>query len=569
MSDTEKTRQPILPVYSGQVIGTVVEALHLDHPVLKERTARRFFAGRSVSEYSHAQILRALGQVLVESGIVPVPSAFDKYGISMPIIIAEAIARESQRWDKSVATMQSRSGTANDPASIVGLLRIFTVDLAIRVFALLRLSEIKPSNAEIPLWAQENGGGKFLRALTKQSGLTRDNLVKCLDVSYTSVDNWLDGHNPPMPENIAAIANVVANHIPQVKAQQIEQDISRQFTFAHLADLIAAQICREQTVELSSALMRFVRLITPDVNGMVRPPITEIGGDEVDALRFGAASPWVSEVLLPNLSIVETDCVWKEAIAAAAIPWDVSFQYEGVQNALPRSAAGLAQDILDMHGAEDPARDEILRRLVSESNINYRRTSYLEPGDELEMLFETLETGIAVRRSIVRDFPSSPTAHINLGSFLGMAGKWMRRRDLVDEGITECKIASMLLPDWDNPAVEPGIILANIGAYEEALAELAQAAERLHEPTPHLQFAIGYVLMELSRHTEALEHFESVIASRPDYALAYNHAARCAFAVSETTKGTSYAKTARRLGEPGEYNAWRKRRRKSRVTSSG
>ena len=187
------------------------------------------------------------------------------------------------------------------------------------------------------------------------------------------------------------------------------------------------------------------------------------------------------------------------------------------------------------------------------------------------MIFEFLESGLALRRSIAHDFPSSPTAHMELGSFLGMAGKWTGRRDLVDEGITECKIASALLPEWDNPAVEPGIMLANIGAYDEALVELAHAADRLPAATPHLRFATGYVLMELSRHAEALEHFESVIASRPDYALAYSHAARCAFALSETTKAIDFAKTARRLGEPTEYNAWRKRQRKSksRAASSG
>ena len=572
MSETQRTLQPMLPVYSGQVIGAVVKALDLDHPVLKERTARRFFAGRTVSEYSHTQILRAIAQVLVETGIVPVPSAFEEYGISMPNIVAETIARESQRWDKLVATMQSRSAATDDATSaLTGFLRIIVVDLAVRVFALMRLNELAPGNAETPLWAQENGGGRYLRALTQKAGLTRDEIACRIGVSNTSVDNWLDGINRPAPENITAIASAVAERIAGTSTQHIERDIICHFTFTRLTDLIAAQIGREETVALSSALARFVRLITLDVNGMTRPSIKEMGGDEVASVLFGAAEPWVRDLLLPNLAIAETDPVWREAIVAATIPWDVSFQHEGVLNVQPRSAAGLAQDFLDINGTEDPAADEIHRRLASESSTNYRRAGCLEPGDELEMLFETLETGIAVRRSIVRDFSDSPTAHINLGSFLGMAGKWMRRKDLVDEGITECKIASGLLPNWDNPAVEPGIILANIGAFDEALAELAHATERLPAATPHLRFATGYVLMELSRHAKALEHFEAVIASRPDYALAYNHAARCAFALCETTKAIDFAKTARRLGEPTEYNAWRKRRRKSksRTASSG
>ena len=145
MSDTQKPLQPMLPVYSGQIIGAVVKALHIDHPVLKEKTARRFFAGRSVSEYSHAQILKAIAQVLVETGIVPVPSAFEKYGISMPNIVAEAMARESQRWDNLVATMQSHSAATDDTASVItGFLRIIVIDLAVRVFALMRLNELAP-----------------------------------------------------------------------------------------------------------------------------------------------------------------------------------------------------------------------------------------------------------------------------------------------------------------------------------------------------------------------------------------------------------------------------------------
>ncbi len=563
MSYTEKALQPMLPMYSGQVIGAVVKALDLDHPVLKERTARRFFAGRSVSEYSHAQILRAIGQVLVETGIVPVPSAFQKYDISMPNIIAEVIARESQRWDKLVATMQSRSGTTDAPTSIVDFLRILTVDLAIRVFALLRLSEIEPSNAQTPLWAQEKGGGKFLRSLAQQANLTRAQLTARLSAYDTTVDNWLDGNHRPTTENIGAIANVVAYMIPGSEAQQIEQDIRCQFTFAHLADLVALQIGREQTVELSSALVRFVRLITLDVNGMARPSIKEIGGDEVDALRFGAAAHWVSHVLLPNLAIAETDADWKGDILAATDSWNVSFQKVGARNIAPRSAAGLAQDILDVsdEGIEIAATEAFSQLEVASNNRDYW---HMYDGG-LSSSVRMMESGIIRRRAIVRDFPASASAHFQLGSCLGMVGKWMGRRDLVDEGVTECKIAAALLPEWDNPAVEPGIMLANIGAFDKALTELTKAHVRLPKPTPHLRFATGYVLMELTRYTEALEQFEAVIEARPDYALASLYAARCAFNLGNTQKGISYAKTARRLGEPDEYNAWRERRRKSKA----
>ena len=138
-----------------------------------------------------------------------------------------------------------------------------------------------------------------------------------------------------------------------------------------------------------------------------------------------------------------------------------------------------------------------------------------------------------------------------------MAGKHLSRRSLVDEGILECKISAGLRPGWDNPAVEPGIILNNIGEYEEAIQELTTAEEALGEATAHLSFAMGYALMMLKSHTEALERFERVVEDQPDYALANLYAARCSFALGDKTRGIGYARTARRLGEPAEFNAWR------------
>ena len=567
MNNVTENLTPVLPVYSGQVTGAVVKALNLDHGALKSKTARRFFAGRSVSEHSHGQIFEAIGQVLVETGIVPVPQAFEQYGISMPAIVAEAVALESRRWDSVVATMQSRSGRTEQPGrATVGFLRIVVVDLAVRVFALMRLAGLEPGKAEIPLWAEENGGGKLLRTLTQQAGFTREGLAAHLAVSDNTVDNWLDGNNHPTPEHIDAIANALAGQIAGLNAPDLMHSINRQFVFAQLADLIAPLIGREQVIELSSALVRFVRKITDDVNAMARLPLEEVAGAEYDALRFGTAHP-STHTLLKNLALVEPDAGWREDILAAAVPRDVSFQMIGARNVGPGSSAGLAQDISDIGyegmAVAEPAITARLRSAI-------RNIGYGHPGiDGLMSVIRILERGMECRRAIVRDFPHSPRAHCELGSFIGMMGKHTGRRDLIDEGITECKIASDLLPNWDVPAVEPGIILANIGAFDESLAELNQSAERLPAATPHLQFATGYTLMMLERYGDALAQFEAVIAAREDYALALGYAARCAFALGNTRQGIRYAKKARRLGEPDEYNAWRKRRGKSSSAPAG
>ena len=542
-------------VYSGHIIGAVVKALNLSQGVLNERTAQRFFAGYSISDHNRTEILIALGEAFVKRGIVPVPPGFAQYDISMPKIIGAAVARAAAKWDNLMSGIQSRSGTIRDiDQAISQFLRIVVIDVAVRVFALLRLAGLEPSTPDTPSWAQENGGGKLLRRLATKSELTRDQLAARLEVSYTSIDNWLDGKVRPTPENIAALADVFASRIANSSQAQLEQDIHRQFTFAHLADLLEPWIGRDQVIDLATTLVRFVWLMTEDVRAMDRPPIEEAAGVEFNALRFGTADP-MNHTLLRNLAQVEANTSWKKDIHAAISDWNMAFELVATQATGSRSAAGLAQDILDI-STPDPAQGAVEQLADETRDLDFSRVNEGNI-DFLLDIVARLESGIARRRAIVESFPLSPLAHYQLGSFLGMAGKHLMNRYLVNEGIMECKISSGLLPNWDAPAVEPGIILANIGQLEDSLRELHQAEEALPDVTPHLSFVFGYVLMKMSRHVEALGRLEEVLKVRPDYARASLYAARCSFALGNKSNGIRHAKNARRFGEPGEYIAWK------------
>ncbi len=547
---------PFAGIYSGQIIGAVVKALALEQSVLKDRTAQRFFAGQPVNEHSRTEIFLALGAALVERGIVPVPPMFLQYDADIAVFIAASIARAAARWDTLLAVIQSRSSTIANPAMAAErLLRLVVVDLSLRVFALARLAGLEPPPPETPLWAQQNGGGKLLRQFTEQAGLTRDQLAARLEVSYTAVDNWLDSKNRPTPYHVAALAKELAGVAKTADARQREQTIQRQLTFAHLADLLEPGLGRERITELSAALVRFVRLITEDVRAMERPPLEKAAGMEIDAFRLGT-DHIPSHTLLRNLALVERDAGWRRDILTAARDWRLPFQEIASQAGQPRSAAGLAQDVLDLSFA-DPAAEALLRLADELPNSQY----WLEDPGDLSQAFGRLERGIALRRAIVREFPLSPRAHYELGSFAGMVGKhlrfWGEGRGFIQEGISECKIAAALLPEWDAPAVEPGIILINIGEYAAALAELNRAQEVLPKATPHLLINTGYARMQLSQYAAALTNFEQVIAARPDYAMAYKFAAHCAFSLGDRRKGLRYAKRARQLGEPAVFNHWR------------
>ena len=400
---------PFSPAYSANVIGTVVAALNLEEGSLKNRTARRFYAGESVSEHGRKEIFKDLGKALIGHGIVPSSPLLEKYGLSMASIVSDSISISANRWDGLQAMMQSRSSHILDLRVVtLRFLRILIVDLALRMFALQRLSGLEPCRPHIPLWAEENGGGKFLRLLTENAGLSRHQLAAQVGFSYNSVDNWLDGKHQPEPKHLVALAGVLAG--AGVKSSQLVATLKRHFAFAHIADLLVPWIGRKQALELVSALSRFVYRISEDVRLMDRPPIEEAAGAELTALRFGTAHS-STHVLLRNLALVEGDESWKRDIHAPTIPWDIPFQVAGMQAAGDRSAAGLAQDILDITPS-DPAR-EALQELVAE----YLELGYLEAMEgDLMLIGELFNRAMASRKRIVRDFPLRKCLKSVLGS---------------------------------------------------------------------------------------------------------------------------------------------------------
>ena len=550
-SDIPTTRLGVLRrARSGRVLGAVAKALGAETPILRDKTAKRFFAGEMVSEDKRRALFEELAGALVDSGVVPASMLLWRADLAV------ALEHGALRWDRLVATLQSRSAVLHEGGTVIGYaLRLLTVDLALRAFALLRLAGAAPPVLGTPLWAEQNGGGRLLRALAAKAGLTRERLAECLDVSENAVDNWLDGNNRPTSRNIEALARVLA---PPGEMARVAQDVRRCFAFAQLADLLVPSIGRKRIVELATACCRFVRGIGEDVARMDRSPLSETTvAAELFAVMFGTAHPATSP-LLSNLARKEPDDDWRRDILVAAAPWHVGLEAAAARAVGPRMA-GLAQDPEEIVVQESAARQTLLAAdraaevALAEEAASLDSASH--PSDAAAARRD-LVARVDRLRAIARDHPTSPKAHFAAGSFMGMAGKWLRRRDLVSEGVAECRIAAALLPGWDAPLVEPGIMLANIGDFEATLRELAAARERLPAATPHLQFATGYVLMNLSRHTDALAQFERVIAVSPAYALALRWGAHCAFRVGDRRKGLRLAKLALRFGEPDEYLAW-------------
>lgn len=570
-------------LYSHRIIGAVAEALNLGQGVLNDRTAKRFYGGVSVSEYSRAQLLEEFGRALVGLGLVPEPPFLRQHGLSMPELVTAAVTSAASQWDGLMSIVQSKSTPYFDiGVAAAEFLRLIAIDLSLRVAAAYRLAGFRLSIDEAPSWALENGLGNLLRQLTQEAGLTRDQLAARVGVSYTTIDNWLDGKYRPSPQSVRSLARAFAPDMNESEVQRVTKVIQRQLALSHLVTLLSDLIGRERVVELATAIFRFAWFIDSDLERMNRPPVGEDATLELDALRFGVAGP-ASRALLHSLAHAQPDERWRNDILAASVDWSVSFQQIAYDASGQRSASGLSQDASDIctdpeeplsksgsSSHEDPTEREIQQRLsqsasdamnsfIDLTQVRDRASNAQDvKHGMLDPISRMFNTGLAERRALVDKFPDSPQAHFELGSFLGMAGKNLSRRDLVDEGILECRISAGLLPGWDGPAVEAGIMLINIGEYQEAIQELLRAERTLSQVTSHLSFAMGYALMMLSRYVEALDRFERLVAEQPNYALANLYAARCSFSIGDKTKGIRYAKTARCLGEPGEFNAWRR-----------
>ena len=261
---------------------------------------------------------------------------------------------------------------------------------------------------------------------------------------------------------------------------------------------------------------------------------------------------------------------WSDDIYTVASSIELQLRHIAGNQSGGRTAAGLAQDYFDVVVEPTPedleANEAIRTTLVGENNDVF---PFRLEMSEVVSPFAAIERSIRIRRGLVRRFSRSAEAHYQLGSMLGMMGRRVRNRAWVDEGIMECRVAAGLEPRWDAPAVEPGVIMCNIGDWDGALRELEVAQGSLLGETPHLRNVRGYALMNAGHLEEALTDYVAVVEVRPEFATAWGYAAHCAFSLGNPTEGLRYAKRARSLGDPTAYVAWgegaygQRRRRRS------
>ena len=540
--------------YSGQILGSLVDAMKLGDSVLTGKTAKRFFASGNASEYKKRQVYRELGQVLVDLGLVPDVGEKLPEGSTTADALADGIVLVCKRWDLLMQRIQSRSAAVTDPVGAgQKFLRLATVDVALRMLGFAHLAEVELPEPHVPLWAQHKGAGVILRGHVKDRGVRRFQLAQHLDVSPTTVDNWLGGNIVPGREYIQGLARELSEGRP-MGAEELEAQLRRQFTLARSAEQAASVVGWEEVAADVEAAFWFAKFMQ-ESNSLSRLPEENGNTAALMLVLMGSLAPFARLVLLPLARRLE-DYEWSDDIYAVASSPEAQFEFIAGTHSGVRAAAGLAQDFFDVveRGPEDFEVAEAIRSALFGEMRDLLPLKLVTGG--VPHPLDVIRRSIEIRRDLTRRFPESAEAHYQLGSWLGQEGRRFRKREWVDEGIMECKVAAGLEPRWDAPAVETGIILCNLEDWDGALNELATATGTLPAATPHLRNVRGYALMNGGRLEEALIDYLAVIEARPDFATAWRYAAHCAFSLGNPTEGLRYAKRARSLGDPTAYDAW-------------
>ena len=253
-------------LYSGQILGAVVDALDVGEGVLADKPANRMFSGRSVSETSRKAVFEALGQALVDLGIVP---SIDERLRKEPFrddlatadILADVIGVMCVRWDTLMGHTQNRVAPVTDfNGAGREFLRLAAVDIALRMMGFVHFAELDLPEPHVPVWAQPNGIGEILRAHLQEAGLRQYQLAMSLEVSPTTVANWLSGKNSPGRYYLPALARELSS-AQGTSASDLEVRLRRQFALARLAETVARAVGWKAMAANVEGVFRIAKLV--------------------------------------------------------------------------------------------------------------------------------------------------------------------------------------------------------------------------------------------------------------------------------------------------------------------
>ena len=531
---TEREVTPRLPT-SGQIIGVLVTKLRIRNPVLQSRTARRYFSAdleHLVKDTTRAEIIGAFAKALTDSGFIASPEQReDNYELA-PALDA-MLQWHADHWDLLRSFVRRRMMKvlpSHLPTVWDAYVRLAVIDLALRVAAHLHLAGSSPAALELLNWASVGARGDFLNQKRQQTSLSLEDFAVDVGVDDHTVDAWMYDGTRPSNDNLAKIAEVLADHIEGSDTVSVALELRALYWVSDVAVLLAEHVGAEAVDEAIGHLHRYVEATYRIIDEQFP---AENRAAELTVLADLGVGARITKPLLAALIEQEPDDEWRDDLRATGLDWvrrvlsvNLRVHLAGEDILLQETGGRLLED----WGVGNP-----------EAYAHYRRSLEREAQGQLDEAMTELE--MAARLD-----PLVPAYHFALGSLKTDIGIWRRDMALVNEGLDALWVAVAMHPTWILPWTAIGRTLLHTDRPAEAVEHLRGVKPECGPPHSGYHSALGAAYWKLGQLPKALAAFEAAIELDPEETSALVAASEIALWTGDHEKHRKYSRMAHHFG---------------------
>ena len=539
----ESTVMPRFPT-SGQIMGNLIVKLGLKHPVLRSRTARRYFAAdleHMVKDSTKEKIIEAFAEVLTDSGLIVSSDAMEGESNRKPGL-ARTLQWHADHWDLVRSFVRRRTMAVPEediPKVWEAYVRLAVIDLAIRVAAQLHLSGSSPDSLDLLAYASRADRGDFLNQKRQRSGLTLEDLAQMVDVDDHTVDGWMYHGARPSNDNLYSLARVLADNIDEANAPGIRLELQALYWISDVAELLAEHIGYKSVHDVIRQLRRFAEETYHIMEDHL--PVRDRISDLTVLADLGVGAR-LAHPLLSTLIEREEDDEWREDLRSTGIDWIRRVVSVNLRVHLPE--ADHLVEKKDGRIIEDQDAGDF------EAYVHYRRFQELRVQGKLQ-------EALAEAQLAVRCAPLNPTIHYALGSLKASVGTWRHDVTLVKDGLDALWKAVTLEPDWLLPWTEIGETLQRNGMPSEAVEHLRNVNPKCGPLDSHYHSVLGAAYWKLEKLPEALKEFEASLELDAEETSALLAASELALLLGDHEKHKRYFRRARHFGaDEGTLEIW-------------
>ena len=539
---TEREVTPRLPT-SGQILGAVVAKLGIRHAELQSRTARRYFSAdveHLVKDSSREKITGAIAEVLTGSGLVASPQVeVDDYRQSA---LASMLQWHADHWDL-LRSFVGRRTTSILPGNLSKVweayVRLAIIDLALRVSAHLHLAGSSPAALDFLAWSRHTTRGDFLNQKRQQASLSLEEFAEVVGVTDNTVDAWMYHGARPSSDNLAKIAETLADEIEGSNAANIALELRALYWVSDVTALLSEHIGDRATDEVIGQLRRYAEATYRTIDDQFQ---AESRTEDLTVVVDWGVGARLAEPLLSALIEQEPDDRWRKDLRATGMDWirrvlsvNLDIHLAEVDDLIQKTDGRLLED----WGVGNP-----------EAYAHYRRSM------ELRMQGKFQEALAEVEIAAQLD-PLDPANHCTLGSVKTGIGIAREDMTLINEGLNALWLAVTLDPNWILPWTEIGLTLHHTGRSTEAVEHLRNVNPECGPLDSKYHSALGTAYWKLGELPEALTAFEASLELDPEETSALLAASEIALLIGDDEKHRRYFRRARHFGaEEGTLAIW-------------